>query len=73
MDPFKLRNLGRSGLLVPQMGFGGAPLGDIFWFLKTVDSADQLKYFFLPKEHRNNSDYDKWTKRYLTSNLFFLQ
>jgi D-threo-aldose 1-dehydrogenase len=30
MDPFKLRNLGRSGLLVPQMGFGGAPLGDIF-------------------------------------------
>lgn len=30
MDPFKLRKLGRSGIVLPQLGFGGAPLGDIF-------------------------------------------
>ncbi len=36
MDPFKLRRVGRSGLSLPQMGFGGAPLGDIF---ETVTSA----------------------------------
>ena len=30
MDPFKLRKLGRSDLSLPQLGFGGAPLGDLF-------------------------------------------
>lgn len=30
MDPFKLRKLGRSDVMVPQFGFGGAPLGDLF-------------------------------------------
>ncbi len=30
MDPFKRRKLGRSDVMVPQFGFGGAPLGDLF-------------------------------------------
>ena len=30
MDPLKLRKLGRSDLMLPQLGFGGAPLGDLF-------------------------------------------
>jgi D-threo-aldose 1-dehydrogenase len=30
MDPFQRRKLGRSKIMLPQMGFGGAPLGDLF-------------------------------------------
>jgi len=30
MDPFKLRKLGRTEVMLPQLGFGGAPLGDLF-------------------------------------------
>jgi D-threo-aldose 1-dehydrogenase len=30
MDPFKLRKLGRTDVMLPQLGFGGAPLGDLF-------------------------------------------
>jgi len=30
MDPFALRKLGRSDLKLPQLGFGGAPLGNLF-------------------------------------------
>jgi D-threo-aldose 1-dehydrogenase len=30
MDPFQRRKLGGSKILLPQMGFGGAPLGDLF-------------------------------------------
>ncbi len=30
MDPFALASLGRSGLKLPRLGFGGAPLGDPF-------------------------------------------
>jgi D-threo-aldose 1-dehydrogenase len=29
MDPFKLRKLGTSDVMLPQMGFGGAPLGEL--------------------------------------------
>jgi D-threo-aldose 1-dehydrogenase len=42
MDPFKLRKLGRSGLSVPQMGFGGAPLGDIFDRVTEADAEATL-------------------------------
>lgn len=30
MQPFATRRLGRTGLSLPQLGFGGAPLGDLF-------------------------------------------
>lgn len=30
MDPFSLRPLGRSGVELPQFGFGAAPLGELF-------------------------------------------
>lgn len=30
MDPFQRRKLGRSNVMLPQFGFGGAPLGDLF-------------------------------------------
>src|SRR3978361_423661 len=30
MDPFLKRPLGKSGVLLPQLGFGGAPLGELF-------------------------------------------
>ena len=39
MDPFKLRKLGRSNLMLPQLGFGGAPLGNLFTVV-TDDEAE---------------------------------
>jgi D-threo-aldose 1-dehydrogenase len=39
MDPFKLRKLGRSNLMLPQLGFGGAPLGNLFTIV-TDDEAE---------------------------------
>jgi D-threo-aldose 1-dehydrogenase len=42
MDPFKLRRLGRAEISVPQMGFGGAPLGDLFTRLTEAEVAATL-------------------------------
>jgi D-threo-aldose 1-dehydrogenase len=39
MDPFALRRLGRSDLALPQMGFGGAPFGNLF----TIVSDDEAE------------------------------
>lgn len=39
MDPFRLRKLGRSNLMLPQLGFGGAPLGNLFTVV-TDDEAE---------------------------------
>jgi D-threo-aldose 1-dehydrogenase len=39
MDPFFLRKLGRSELHLPQLGFGGAPFGNLF----TVISDDEAE------------------------------
>lgn len=30
MDPFRTRRLGRTDVMLPQFGFGGAPLGELF-------------------------------------------
>lgn len=30
MDPFQTRQLGKSGVMLPQIGFGAAPLGELF-------------------------------------------
>jgi D-threo-aldose 1-dehydrogenase len=42
MDPFKLRKLGRSDVSLPQLGFGGAPLGDLFVTVSDADSDATL-------------------------------
>ena len=42
MDPFKLRKLGRSEVSLPQLGFGGAPLGDLFVTVSDADSDATL-------------------------------
>lgn len=42
MDPFKLRKLGRSDVMLPQFGFGGAPLGDLFTTLSDADAEATL-------------------------------
>src|ERR1700722_12501115 len=42
MDPFKLRKLGRSNVMLPQMGFGGAPLGDLFTKVSEADAEATL-------------------------------
>src|ERR1700731_3182242 len=42
MDPFKLRKLGRSDVMLPQMGFGGAPLGDLFTKVSEADAEATL-------------------------------
>lgn len=42
MDPFKLRKLGRSSVMLPQMGFGGAPLGDLFTKVTEADAEATL-------------------------------
>ncbi|MEQ9688539.1 MAG: aldo/keto reductase [Bauldia litoralis] len=42
MDPFQRRKLGRSDVMVPQFGFGGAPLGDLFTKVSEADSDATL-------------------------------
>ena len=42
MDPFKLRPLGRSGISLPQLGFGGAPLGELFTKVSEADAEATL-------------------------------
>ncbi len=39
MDPFKRRKLGTSNVTVPQLGFGGAPLGELFVKVPETDSV----------------------------------
>src|SRR3954463_8063213 len=42
MDPFKLRKLGRSNVMLPQLGFGGAPLGELFTKVTEADAEATL-------------------------------
>jgi D-threo-aldose 1-dehydrogenase len=42
MDPFKLRKLGPSKVMLPQMGFGGAPLGELFTRVSEADAEATL-------------------------------
>ena len=42
MDPFKLRKLGKSEVFLPQLGFGGAPLGDLFTVVSDPDAEATL-------------------------------
>src|SRR5689334_14999364 len=42
MDPFKLRRLGRTEVMMPQLGFGGAGLGNIFDTISEEDAAATL-------------------------------
>lgn len=43
MDPFTLRKLGKSGISLPLLGFGGAPLGDIFDKVTEGDAEATLR------------------------------
>jgi len=38
MDPFKRRKLGTSDVMVPQLGFGGAPLGELYVKITEAES-----------------------------------
>ncbi len=42
MNPFQRRKLGRSEVMLPQFGFGGAPLGDLFTKVTEADSEATL-------------------------------
>ena len=42
MDPFKLRKLGRSDVMLPQFGFGGAPIGELFTRVSESDAQATL-------------------------------
>jgi len=42
MDPSQRRKLGRSDVTVPQFGFGGAPLGDLFVAVSDADATATL-------------------------------
>ncbi|MCB1486296.1 MAG: aldo/keto reductase [Bauldia sp.] len=42
MDPFQRRKLGRSDVMLPQFGFGGAPLGDLFTKVSDADAVATL-------------------------------
>ena len=42
MDPFKRRKLGTSNVMLPQMGFGGAPLGELFTKVSEADAEATL-------------------------------
>ena len=42
MDPFQRRKLGRSNVMLPQFGFGGAPLGDLFVKVSDGDAEATL-------------------------------
>jgi D-threo-aldose 1-dehydrogenase len=38
MDPFEQRPLGRTQVMLPRLGFGGAPLGNLFTVVSNVDA-----------------------------------
>lgn len=42
MDPFALRKLGNSGVLLPQLGFGGAPVGNLYDPISDAESEATL-------------------------------
>jgi D-threo-aldose 1-dehydrogenase len=42
MNPFDTRPLGRSGVKVTQLGFGGAPLGDFYAKLSEAEALDTI-------------------------------
>src|SRR6516165_8811577 len=42
MDPFKRRKLGTSNVMLPQIGFGGAPLGELFTKVSEADAEATL-------------------------------
>jgi aryl-alcohol dehydrogenase-like predicted oxidoreductase len=42
MDPFQLRRLGRSDVKLPQIGFGAAPLGELFAKVSDADAEATL-------------------------------
>ena len=42
MDPLARRTLGRTGVEVTQLGFGGAGLGDLFSVVPDEDAAATL-------------------------------
>lgn len=42
MDPFSLRKLGTSGVMLPQLGFGGAPVGNLFGPVSDADAEATL-------------------------------
>jgi D-threo-aldose 1-dehydrogenase len=43
MDPFATRRLGKTELRIPQFGFGGAPLGDLFTRVSETDAEATLQ------------------------------
>ena len=43
MDPFATRRLGKTGLQIPQFGFGGAPLGELFTRVSEADAEATLQ------------------------------
>ena len=43
MDPFKRRKLGTSDLMLPQLGFGGAPLGELYVKISEADSMATMQ------------------------------
>lgn len=42
MDPFQLRRLGKTDVMLPQIGFGGAPLGELFTKVSEADAEATL-------------------------------
>ncbi|MET3900232.1 D-threo-aldose 1-dehydrogenase [Devosia sp. UYZn731] len=43
MDPFQQRQLGRTGVTLPQIGFGGAPLGNLFAAVSDADAVTTME------------------------------
>jgi D-threo-aldose 1-dehydrogenase len=43
MDPFALRRLGRTDLRLPQLGFGGAPFGNLFTLVSDDEAEATLQ------------------------------
>src|SRR5690349_20744067 len=43
MDPFKRRQLGGTDVMLPQIGFGAAPLGELFTKVSDADAEATLK------------------------------
>lgn len=42
MDPFERRTLGKSNIMLPVMGFGGAPLGDLYTRITDAEAQATL-------------------------------
>ena len=59
MDPFFYKKLGKSNITLPKLGFGAAPLGELFEKVSEEQSSQTLSRDFAHSLSSNRVDIEK--------------